>query len=81
MNRVPWVSAAQKKPPLDMGPSGRSQDRADARGCDGGVRKELAQKLGSRSLAQSSSSPWLRSVASECPICPMSVNLTPYRIR
>jgi hypothetical protein len=35
----------------------------------------------SRSLARSSSSPWLRSVASECPICPMSINLTPYRIR
>src|SRR5262249_9357164 len=43
---------------------------------------ELAKKLGiSRSIARTSSSPWLGSVASDCPICPMCIDLTPYCIR
>src|SRR5262245_15276575 len=43
---------------------------------------ELAKKLGiSRSIARTSSSPWLGSVASDCPVCPMSINLTAYCVR
>jgi hypothetical protein len=34
----------------------------------------------SRSLARTSSSPWLGSLAPDCPICPMSINLTPYSV-
>jgi len=45
------------------------------------AKRAGAEAKGSRSLARSSSPPWLRSVASECPICPMSVDLTPHCIR
>jgi hypothetical protein len=45
------------------------------------AKRAGAEAKGSRSLARSSSPPWLRSVASECPICPMFVDLTPHCIR
>jgi hypothetical protein len=41
----------------------------------------FAKSRESRSLAGSSSSPSLYFCRSECPICPMSINLTPYPIR
>src|SRR5262245_49785235 len=52
-----------------------------SRGCDGGVRQGLAQLGGQPRLARSSSSPSRYFCLRECPICPMSINLTPYRIR
>jgi hypothetical protein len=80
-----------------VGPQGRpwmgaSGHNGDTRGAAHGYEptreaamaafaKSWRRSWGFGSLARSSSSPWLRTVASGCPICPMSINLTPYRIR
>src|SRR5262249_1309828 len=63
-----------------QGPAASLWLRGDARAGDGGVREELAQKLGGHPPPRSSSSPSRYFCLRECPICPMSINLTPYRI-